>query len=143
MQNDNEQARLGAQVTIELIDERGNSETMSVDLVREEYADLDQDRLGVQTPLAKAIIGKKVGALVNYRMGDIRQVRIVSVRPSQLADLENTEEQRQAQLQKALATVERTNAEVFAASYTGKWGDYELRPDETQNAETETEKRTE
>jgi len=143
MQNDNEQARLGAQVTIELIDERGNSETMSVDLVREEYADLDQDRLGVQTPLAKAIIGKKVGALVNYRMSDIRQVRIVSVRPSQLADLENTEEQRQAQLQKALATVERTNAEVFAASYTGKWGDYELRPDETQNAETETEKRTE
>jgi len=79
MQNDNEQARLGAQVTIELIDERGNSETMSVDLVREEYADLDQDRLGVQTPLAKAIIGKKVGALVNYRMSDIRQVRIVSV----------------------------------------------------------------
>jgi len=143
MQNDNEQARLGAQVTIELIDERGNSETMSVDLVREEYADLDQDRLGVQTPLAKAIIGKKVGALVNYRMSDIRQVRIVSVRPSQLADLENTEEQRQAQLQKALATVERTNAEAFAASYTRKWGDYELRPDETQNAETETEKRTE
>lgn len=133
MQNGNEQARLGAQVTIELIDERGSGETMNFDLVREEHADLDQDRLGVQTPLAKAIIGKKVGALVNYRMGDIRQVRIVSVRPSQLTDLENTEEQRQAQLQKALATVERTNAEVFAASYTGKWGDYELRNDEPQS----------
>jgi hypothetical protein len=71
-------------------------------------------------------------------MGDIRQVRIVSVQPSQLTTLENTEEQRQVQLQKALATVERTNAEVFAASYTGKWGDYELRTDETQ-----TEKRAE
>jgi hypothetical protein len=55
-----------------------------------------------------------------------------------LTPLEKTEEQRQVQLQKALATVERTNAEVFAASYTGKWGDYELRTDETQ-----TEKRTE
>lgn len=138
MQNRNEQARLGAHVTVELIDERGNGETMSFDLVREEHADLDQDRLGVQTPLAKSIIGKKVGALVDYRMGDIRQVRIVSVRPSQLADLTNTEEERQVQLQKALATVERTNAEVFAASYTGKWGDYELG-----NDETETEKRTE
>ena len=140
MQNGNEQARLGAQVTVELIDERGNNETMSVDLVREEHADLDQGRLGVQTPLAKAIIGKKVGTLVDYRMGDIRRVRIVSVRPSQLAALENTEEQRQAQLQKALATVERTNAEVFAASYTGKWGDYELRNDSDHQ---QTEKRTE
>lgn len=134
----NEQARLGAHVTVELIDEQGHGERMSVDIVREEHADLDQGRLGVQTPLAKAIIGKKVGVVVNYRMGDIRQVRIVSVRPSQLTTLENTEEQRQIQLQKALATVERTNAEVFAASYTGKWGDYELRIDETQ-----TEKRAE
>lgn len=134
MQNSNEQARLGAYVTVELIDERERGETMSFDLVREEHADLDRGRLGVQTPLAKAIIGKKVGVLVAYRMGDIRQVRIVNVRPSQLTGLENTEEQRQVQLQQALATVERTNAEVFAASYTGKWGDYELRNDDTQSS---------
>ncbi|MCC6606958.1 MAG: GreA/GreB family elongation factor [Anaerolineae bacterium] len=125
-----EQARLGAYVEVELIDERGNREPMNFDLVREEHADFDRGRLGVQTPLAKALIGKRVGALVPYRMGDIRQVRIVSVRPSQATTLENTEEQRQAQLQKALDAVERTNAEVFAASYTGKWGDYDLRNDE-------------
>ena len=125
-----EQARLGAYVEVELIDERGNREPMRFDIVREEHADLDRDRLGVQTPLAKALIGKRVGALIPYRMGDIRQVQIMSVRPSQATTLENTEEQRQAQLQKALDAVERTNAEVFAASYTGKWGDYELRNDE-------------
>ena len=125
-----EQARLGAYVEVELIDERGNREPMRFDIVREEHADLDRDRLGVQTPLAKALIGKRVGALIPYRMGDIRQVQIMSVRPSQATTLENTEAQRQAQLQKALDTVERTNAEVFAASYTGKWGDYELRNDE-------------
>lgn len=125
-----EQARLGAYVEVELIDERGNREPLHFDIVREEYADLDRGRLGVQTPLAKAIIGKRVGALVPYRMGDIRQVRIVSIRPSQVTTLENMEEQRQAQLQKALDAVERTNAEVFAASYTGKWGDYDLRNDE-------------
>lgn len=126
-----EQARLGAYVEVELIDERGQREPMRFDLVREEYADLDRGRLGVQTPLAKALIGKPVGALVNYRMGDIRQVRIVNVRPSQQTTLENTEAQRQAQLQKALDAVERTNAEVFAASYTGKWGDYDLPNDES------------
>ena len=125
-----EQARLGAYVEVELIDERGNREPMRFDIVREEHADLDRDRLGVQTPLAKALIGKRVGALIPYRMGDIRQVQIMSVRPSQATTLENTEAQRQAQLQKALDAVERTNAEVFAASYTGKWGDYELRNDE-------------
>lgn len=125
-----EQARLGAYVEVELIDERGNREPMRFDIVREEHADLDRDRLGVQTPLAKALIGKRVGALIPYRMGDIRQVQIMSVRPSQATTLENTEEQRQAELQKALDAVERTNAEVFAASYTGKWGDYELRNDE-------------
>lgn len=126
-----EQARLGAYVEVELIDEQGQRERMGFDIVRAEHADWDRGRLGVQTPLAKAIIGKQTGALVNYRMGDIRQVQIVAIRPSQQATLENTEEQRQAQLQKALDAVERTNAEVFAASYTGKWGDYELRNDNT------------
>ena len=122
-----EQARLGAYVEVELIDEQGQRERLGFDIVRAEHADWDRGRLGVQTPLAKAIIGKQMGAVVNYRMGDIRQVRVVSVRPSQQATLDNTEEQRQAQLQKARDAVERTNAEVFAASYTGKWGDYDLR----------------
>ena len=122
-----EQARLGAYVEVELIDEQGKRERMGFGIVRAEHADWDQGRLGVQTPLAKALLGKQVGTLVNYRMGDIRQVHIVSVRPSQQTTLENTEAQRQAQLQKALDAVERTNAEVFAASYTGKWGDYDLR----------------
>lgn len=126
-----EQARLGAYVEVELIDEQGNREPLHFDIVREEYADLERDRLGVQTPLAKALIGKRVGSTVPYRMGDIRQVRILRVRPSAQTTLENTEAQRQAQLQKALDAVERTNAEVFAASYTGKWGDYELRNDDT------------
>ncbi|MBX3011121.1 MAG: GreA/GreB family elongation factor [Caldilineaceae bacterium] len=124
-----EQARLGARVVVELLDGQGQRERMSFDIVREEHADFDQGRLGRQTPLAKALIGKRVGALVPYVMGDIRQVRILSVHPSLPATLENSTEARQAQLQKALDTVERTNAEIFAASYTGKWGDYELADD--------------
>ncbi len=120
------QARLGAYVAVELIDEQGNVEPLAFDIVKEQHADFDRGLLGVQTPLAKAILGKRVGALVAYRYGELCQVRIVSVRSSQRTDLENTEEQRQAQLQKAIDAVERTNAEMFAASYSGKWGDYEL-----------------
>jgi len=121
-----EQARLGAYVAVELIDEQGNVEPLAFDIVREEYADFERGRLGVQTPLAKAILGKRIGAMVDYRRGDICKVCVVSVRASQQTTLENTEEQRQAQLKKAVDTVERTNAEMFAASYSGKWGDYEL-----------------
>lgn len=122
----NLQVRLGAYIEVELINEQSIAEPMAFDIVREQFADLGRGLLSVQAPLAQAILGKKVGAVVPYRMGDIRQVRIVSVRPSQATALENTEEQRQIQLQKALDAVERTNAEIFAASYTGKWGDYDL-----------------
>ncbi|MEZ4866070.1 MAG: GreA/GreB family elongation factor [Caldilineaceae bacterium] len=125
-QTPNPQARLGANVTVELIDAQGAAEPMTFDIVREQFADLDRGLLGVQTPLAKAIIGKAVGAVVQYQMGDIRQVRVVSVQPSQHTALENQAEARKAKLQAALETVERTNAEVFAASYTGKWGGYDL-----------------
>lgn len=124
------QARLGAYVAVELLDEQGNAEPLAFDIVREQFADFDRGLLGVQTPLAKALLGKPVGAVVQYQMGDIRRVRIVSVRPSAHAALTNTEEQRQSQLQKAIDAVERTNAEIFAASYTGKWGDYALPSDE-------------
>ena len=128
-----EQARLGAYVAVELIDDQGAVEPLAFDIVREEHADFDRGLLGVQTPLAKAIIGKRIGAVVDYRRGDICKVRIVDVRASQLAALENTEEQRQAQLQKAVDAVERTNAEMFAASYSGKWGDYELSDETTDS----------
>ena len=54
-----EQARLGAYVAVELIDEQGNVEPLAFDIVREEYADFERGRLGVQTPLAKAILGNE------------------------------------------------------------------------------------
>jgi hypothetical protein len=121
-----EQVRIGAHVEVVLISEQGERELLAVAIVREQFADLEKGLLGVQTPLAQAILGKQAGATVPYRMGDIRQVQIIAVRPAQTGALENTEAQRQAALQAALATVERTNAEMFAASYSGKWGDYAM-----------------
>ena len=120
------QVGLGTQVEVELIDQQGNREPMTFDLVREQMADMERGLLGENTPLAKAIRGKAVGSIVPYNMGDIRRVRIVSVRPSALEDPVDAEARRQAILKKAIDDAERTNAEMFAASFTGKWGDYNL-----------------
>jgi hypothetical protein len=68
--------------------------------------------------------GKFVGAIIPYPMGDIRQIRIISVAPTQTAADVDAEARRAEVLKKALADAERTNAQMFAASFSGKWGDY-------------------
>jgi len=121
-----QQVGIDTHVEIELIDEQGNSELMAFDLVHAQAADFERNLLGANSPLAKAIRGKFVGSVVPYRMGDICKVRIVSVAPAQAAAPADAEARRQAVLQKAREDAERTNAELFAASYSGKWGDYTL-----------------
>lgn len=120
------QVGIGCRVEIELIDQQGNREPFTFTLVREAAADLDQALLGANTPLAKAILGKYVGRTVPYKMGDIQSVHIVSVQPAPAVDTAEVAARREAVLQKARQAAERTNAEMFAASYDGKWGDYNL-----------------
>jgi hypothetical protein len=116
---------IGVRVELELIDESGGVERLNVLLVREEAAALDQGRLGVNTPLGQAIRGKRVGRVLDYCMGDICQVRIVRVEPGEAVD-EDTTARRQAVIDEARRKAEQTNAEMFAASFSGKWGDYDL-----------------
>ena len=118
------QVGIGTHIEVELIDEQGNSEAMTFDLVRENVADMAQGLLGENTPLAKAIRGKFEGNSVPYKMGDICRVRIVNVRPSEIVAPADAEERRQQILKKALSEAERTNADMFASSFSGKWGDY-------------------
>lgn len=117
---------VGVHVEIELIDERGGREAMAFDIVREKNADMTRDLLAASTPLAKAIRGLQAGSEVPYVMGDIRRVRVLSVRRAETGDLEDVREQRAAALRKALNAAQRTDAEVFAASFDGKWGDYDM-----------------
>ncbi len=114
----------GSHVTIELIDEQGHSETISFDIVNEHAADMSRGWLGENTPLAKAIMGQPVGQVVTYRQGDIQGVRILSAEPSQIQPASQVAA-RQAALKKAQTEAERTNAEMFASSFSGKWGDYD------------------
>lgn len=116
---------VGMHVEVELIDEGGGSERMAFDLVPKQAADFDQGLLGENTPLARAILDEPVGSVVPYWMGDICKVRILSARPIETADLADTAVQREVALKKALDAIERTNAAVFASSFSGKWGDYD------------------
>lgn len=131
------QVTLGAHVEIELIDQDGQVERLAFDLVPENAADFGRGRLGVNTPLAQTILGQPVDSVVAYVMDDVQRVRIVAVRPSQAEAMANVEAQREAILKQAVERAERTNAEIFASSFSGKWGDYDpagvAKWDDTEN----------
>jgi hypothetical protein len=116
---------IGVHVELELVDEQGQCEPLAVDIVKTQAADLAHGFLGANTPLARALRGQTAGADVSYSMGDIRRVHIVRVTPSQTIAPTDAKERREAVLQKALSDAERTNAEMFAASFSSKWGDYD------------------
>ncbi len=117
---------IGAHVEVELIDQHGQREPMALDIVSAKYADLARGLLAANTPLARAIRGLQAGDEVPYAMGDIRRIRVISVSPGETTDLEDVREQRAAVLRNALNAAQRTDAEVFAASFSGKWGDYDM-----------------
>lgn len=124
--SDQKRAQVGqdSHVEVELIDEQNNAEPMEFDLVADSAADFASGRIGVGTPLGKAIRGKFAGSVVDYVKGDIRRVRILKVTPLRVQVDDNAAARRQAILDEAVRKAERTNTEMFAASYDGKWGDY-------------------
>lgn len=125
MDNYSAQIGLGSHIEIDLIDEQGNAERMAFDLVPAKQADMSRGLFSADAPLGKAVRGKFEGALVPYAMGDIRQIRIVSIRQSTVIAPPDAEARRAEVLKKALDDAERTNAQMFASSYSGKWGDYD------------------
>lgn len=119
------QVSVGTHIEIELIDEDGQPERLAFDIVPDKAADLQQGRLGESTPLAKALLGRQAGNEIAYTQGDIQRVRILRVSEARTGDPVVAAEARQAVLQKALEEAERTNAAMFASSFSGKWGDYD------------------
>ncbi len=118
-------ARVGSLVTIDLIDRSGQVEQLSLQIVPDSSADFSKGFLGLGTPLARAIQGKRAGSIMPYSIGDLRQVRILSVRPAPSEPPTDIEARRQETINKAIEDSERTSAIIFASSYTGKWGDYD------------------
>ncbi len=124
------QAAIGTRVELELLAHGEAVDHMVVDIVFDKVADLAQDFLGAGSPLAGAVIGKWAGDTVDYAMGDITHVHIVSVDRSVRTPPPDAAEQRQSILDEARRKAERTNAEMFASSYGSKWGNYEISDEE-------------
>ena len=115
----------GTHVVVELLDAHGESERLEFDLVPDQAADFSRGYLGAGTPLARAILNKPAGVTVPYRQADILQVRILSVTPAESLPVDDLTHQREQAARKALEQVQRTNAILFASSFSGKWGDYD------------------
>jgi hypothetical protein len=116
--------KVGTHVVLELIDEEGSRERLELDVVIDTGADFNAGLLGIGTPLGKAIGGRRAGSTAPYKMGDLRQVAIIAVWPASAAAPSDAAERRQAALDKAAQDIAKTNAQIFASTFEGKWGGY-------------------
>jgi hypothetical protein len=114
----------GMHVVIAFILGQGE-ELLEFDIVADEVADFARGFLGAGTPLATAIDRQPVGAVIPYSADDVNEVRILELSPSQVTPPANVQERRQEVLRKAVEASDRTNAVIFASSFSGKWGDYD------------------
>lgn len=119
------QVRTGVRIDVTLIDQRGDAEPLSFVIVDERAADFEQGFLAASAPLAKAILGKRVGSEIPYRRGDVVAVRIVDVSAENSPSPEDAAARRQETVKKAVQEAERTTVHMFATSFSSKWGDYD------------------
>ena len=110
-------------VEIALVSQTGEIERLSLDIVPDTGADFEAGFLGASTPLARAIIGKTVGAHVTYKVGDLKEIQILAV--SEPVRAENSAASREAAMRDTMNQVAFTNAVNFAASTDTKWGEYD------------------
>jgi hypothetical protein len=117
---------LNTRLEVELVTQSGDCERLFLDVVPDAAADFDNGRLGIGTALAKALLGQRAGAVIPYVAGDLRQVRVLGVRWSQVDADDEAAERRRAALAAAIDAAEKTSAAIFASSFTSKWGGYDL-----------------
>jgi len=114
---------VGVHVEVELVSESGTHEQLAFDIVPDSEADFSSGCLGAGTPLAQAISGQRAGSVVPYRLGDIIEVRILTVGVSGRSPTKNVAADRQAVIQKAISKSDLDDAVRFALTVDQKWGD--------------------
>lgn len=117
--------RVGRRVQVVLIHADASEEPLTLDVVPDAAADFERGLLGEGTPLAKALAGRRGGEVVTYRVGDLRQVRVLAVTRSPAGLDLSSAARRQEVIDKAVSESDRTNALNFASSFSSKWGGYE------------------
>ncbi len=120
----------GFLIQVELAHEEG-TERLEFVIVPDEQADFSAGFLGASTPLAQAILGKSVDSLVPYTVGDACSVRVLSISKTDKTPPMDTAARREERLRQAIEQSDKTNAMIFASSFSGKWGDYDPEGIET------------
>jgi hypothetical protein len=124
---------LHSRVQVELVDSSGEAEPREFTIVTGRQADFRSGLLDENTPLAQALMGRSAGDVLPYEVGDLREVRILSVAmgdasiPPEL--LIRAARKRRADVHKAEAQSEITNQMIFSTASGSKWGDYEVDMD--------------
>jgi hypothetical protein len=116
---------VGCEVEVDLLDRAGNKDRLRVVIVPDEAADFVHGYLGEHTPLAKVLLGERVGTTIPYLKDDILEIEILTVSKPMNKPPDDVAEKREAMMKKAMREVEDTNAMIFASSFSGKWGDYD------------------
>lgn len=113
-------------VLIELVDQSGGVEQMEFTLVESKQADLKSGLLDENTPLARALIGHQAGEVIPYTVGDLKEVRVLSVEQGEANALADAAEKRRESVRKAETQSELINQLNFATASGSKWGDYDV-----------------
>jgi hypothetical protein len=119
---------LGTRVAIELVTAEGDSEELAFDVVPDDAADFDAGFLGASTPLARAIMGRPAGSRVRYTVGDIVEVRVLSVARSERSADQDAAAERDAATREAVNRAEAEDTIRLALTFSSKWGDYDPEP---------------
>jgi len=79
MEAQNIRIELNSRLTVELLDSSGEAERREFILVTTKQADFKSGLLDENTPLGRALMGNCAGETVPYTLGDLKEVRILSV----------------------------------------------------------------
>jgi hypothetical protein len=120
---------LHSRVTVELVDSSGEAERREFTIVATKQADFKSGLLDENTPLGRALMGHCTGETVPYALGDLKEVRILSVESGEESVASNAAEKRRAAVRQAAAQSEITNQMIFATASGSKWGNYDVDVD--------------
>jgi hypothetical protein len=120
---------LHSRVQVELVNLSGGTEYSEFTLVSGRQADFKSGLLDENTPLGRLLRGHFAGEVLPYPVGDLREVRILSVTEVDGSVSSEAAGKRRADVQKAAAQSEITNQMIFSTASGSKWGDYEVDVD--------------
>ena len=118
-----------SRVIVELVDNAGEAERREFTLVGAKQADFKSGLLDENTPLGRILLGRQAGEVLPYSVGDLREVRLLSVENGEADVSPEAAEKRREAVRQAEAQSEITNQMIFATASGSKWGDYDVDMD--------------